>query len=1102
MTCIEKIEKMAKKIEYTEMDPLEHCLLRPDTYIGSIRNQDRLDWVIDTSAEPNLTYRQIKGNTGLERLFIEAQSNAIDNMWRSNEAGIKQNMIAFEMDPVTGWTSVANDGLIIEIERHESGLWNPEFIFGRLRTSSNYDDTEERKTSGKNGLGIKLTNIYSLEFKVEIVNKEKGVRYTQSWTNHMRTKSDAVVETLKKTALSKYKHSMTKVSWRPDFNFFSLESYTDDMLPLIMRYACDTAMITGLKVTLNKSDVPFKTMKAYTKSLASQELILMESDNCQVAVCSSTEFRQLSYVNGCFTSEGGAHVDAWVHDLLKPVQEKLEQKLKTKWSLRDMKKYFTFIVIANVVRPEFTSQSKNYYVSPSVKTNVEEKHVSALLKWDFVKELTEESKRKEMSSLKKTEKRGYIKVEGLDPANFAGGAKSKDCILVICEGESAKTYTVAGLDVGIQGKTGRDFIGIYPIRGKILNSRNATLAQIQENREITGIRQALGLQHGVDYREEEQFKKLRYGKIVVISDADSDGKHITGLILNVFHSLYPTLLDREFLYAMRTPIMTVYSGKNERDIYSEHEGKAFLESLGNKAFRIKWRKGLGSSKRDEVKKSFGQRMVKFQKDEQAEDNLIKVFDKKFADSRKNWMLEFRPNHDPLPFESKTMELQPISHFVNQEFITFSMEDCTRSLPHVMDGLKESQRKVLFTCMKKKITSQAVKVAQLAGSVAELTQYHHGEQNLLETIIKLAQDFIGSNNIPYLYQDGQFGTRLEGGKDAAAARYIFTRLEKHTRYIFREEDDPILTYAQVDGETVEPVYYAPILPMILVNGCSGIGTGWSSDIPCFQPEKLIQWIYEWMDAEDSDIELVPWYNGFKGTITVDGDRAITRGIIRPSEKKKGGYDVIELPIGCWTNKYKNQIEDWYEAKSLSYRANYSTIDSVHFVVTPEESFEMNDKNLKLISYLSLANMVAYDTENHIHKYNKAKDIMMEFCYTRLGLYEKRKAYQLHQLTCHIRTLTNKVRFLTEVMNNTLVLFKQSDVRIQTLMSEHKFDKEEESYSYLLNMPIHSFSEDKIKALTQQLEHTNTEYKTLLDRSPKDIWKSELLELTAVLQKKEK
>jgi DNA topoisomerase II len=487
---------MAKKIEYVEMDPLEHCLLRPDTYVGSIRNQERSDWMVESTEESaQLVYRAFQGNSGLERLFIEAQSNAIDNVWRSSEAGIKQTMISFEVDVETGATSITNDGLIIEIERHkESGLWNPEFIFGRLRTSSNYDDSEDRKTSGKNGLGIKLTNIYSQSFSIEIVNKESGVRYTQSWSNHMRTKTEAVVENLKKTALSKYKHSMTRVTWKPDFAFFSLQGYTKEMLSLFMRYACDTAMITGLKVTFNGKPVPLTNLKLYTKSLQSPEMLTLESDQCQVAVCSSDEFRHMSYVNGCFTADGGAHVDAWVHDALKPIQEKLEQKLKVKYTLRDLKKYFTFIVVANVVRPEFTSQSKTCYVSPPVKTNVEEKHTTALLKWDFVKKLTEESKLKEMSQLKKSEKRGYVKVEGLDPANYAGGPKSSDCILVICEGESAKTYTVAGLDVGIQGKIGRDFIGIYPIRGKILNSRNATISQVQENREITGIRQAMGLQ--------------------------------------------------------------------------------------------------------------------------------------------------------------------------------------------------------------------------------------------------------------------------------------------------------------------------------------------------------------------------------------------------------------------------------------------------------------------------------------------------------------------------------------------------------------------------------------------------------------------------------
>jgi DNA topoisomerase-2 len=1101
---------MAKKIEYVEMDPLEHCLLRPDTYVGSIRNQERSDWVVE---QEQLQFHSIQGNSGLERLFIEAQSNAIDNLWRSTEAGVKQTMIAFEVDHSTGWTSIMNDGLIIDVERHkESGLWNPEFIFGRLRTSSNYDDTEERKTSGKNGLGIKLTNIYSLEFTVEIVNKETGERYFQSWSNHMREKTPAIVEKLKKTQLSKYKHSMTKVSWRPDFNFFSLAGYTPDMLALFMRYACDTAMITGLKVSFNQHPVPLTNMKLYLKSLQSQEMMFLESDQCHVAVCASDEFRQLSYVNGCFTADGGAHVDAWVHDLLKPVQEKLEQKLKVKYTMRDLKKYFTFIVVANVVRPEFTSQSKTCYVSPQVKTSVEEKHITTLLKWEFVKRLTEESKIKEMSQLKKSEKRGYVKVDGLDPANYAGGAKSSECILVICEGESAKTYTVAGLDVGINGKIGRDYIGIYPIRGKILNSRNATISQIQENREITGIRQAMGLQHGVDYTVEENYKKLRYGKLVVISDADSDGRHITGLILNVFHSLYPTLLQRnDFMFSMRTPIMTVYVGKIERDIYSEMEGKQLLEELesGRKQFRIKWRKGLGSSKRDEVKKSFGQRMVKFVKDEEADEHLVKVFDKKYTDQRKTWMLEFKVDPTPLPFESKTTELQPISHFIDQEFVTFSIEDCTRSLPHVMDGLKESQRKVLYTCFKKKIHSETVKVAQLAGSVAETTHYHHGEQNLLETIIKMAQDYVGSNNLAYFYQDGQFGTRLEGGKDAAAARYIFTRLERHTRLIFREEDDPVLTYASIDGHVVEPEWYVPIIPMLLVNGCSGIGTGWSSDIPCFNPADIISWIRVWIEKRGEIKERVgsvdvyntpdvtPWYKGFTGTITVEEDRVVTKGVVKQYAKKKNSFEITELPIGVWTNKYKNQVEDWYEAKSISYRANYSTVDKVHFVVTPEESFDMSEKNLKLTSYLSMNNMVAFDTNKAIHRYKHVEDILEEFCRVRLDLYEKRKTYQLDQLRKQIQTLSNKIRFLTAVMEQKLVIFHVPEQEIVKRLTTDKYDTEDGTFQYLLQLPIQSFTKEKIQQLTQQCEKTKASHQQLRGMEESQIWLRELDELQAAL-----
>ena len=405
-----------KKIEYAEMDPLEHCLKRPDTYISGIRNVQRDEWIVEKEKsdekeesdekEPRLLFRSISSNPGLERLFVEAQSNAIDNLWRSSEAGVKQTFIELQADD--GWTSVRNDGRVIALERHSSGMWNPELVFGRLRTSSNYDDTEERMTSGKNGLGIKLTNIYSLEFQVEIFDKETSMKYEQSWSDHMRNRSEAVLTKVKKAGQPK--GSYTLVRWRPDFAYFSLERYPSDMISLFARYAHDTAMVTGLNVSFNGSPVAAKTMKLYSKLLGG-ECLFLESKDAKVVISASEEYRQLSFVNGCYTCEGGAHVDAWTGPLFRGIAERIEAKLKIKITARDIKKYFTFVVSATVARPEFSSQSKNFLVAPSVEHAVDDRALSAVMRWDFVKSVADESKAKEMVGLKKAEKRGYVKVE-------------------------------------------------------------------------------------------------------------------------------------------------------------------------------------------------------------------------------------------------------------------------------------------------------------------------------------------------------------------------------------------------------------------------------------------------------------------------------------------------------------------------------------------------------------------------------------------------------------------------------------------------------------------------------------------------------------------
>ena len=172
----------------------------------------------------------------------------------------------------------------------------------------------------------------------------------------------------------------------------------------------------------------------------------------------------------------------------------------------------------------------------------------------------------------------------------------------------------------------------------------------------------------------------------------------------------------------------------------------------------------------------------------------------------------------------------VSHkdFINKEMIHFSIYDCERSIPNLMDGLKTSLRKILYSSFKKNLTTE-IKVAQFSGYVSEQSGYHHGEASLNGAIVGMAQDYVGSNNINLLLPNGQFGTRLQGGKDSASERYIFTQLNQITRYIYRKEDDPVLEYLEDDGDPVEPRYYVPIVPMVLVNGGKGIGTGFSTDI---------------------------------------------------------------------------------------------------------------------------------------------------------------------------------------------------------------------------------------------------------------------------------
>jgi DNA topoisomerase-2 len=1128
------------KPSYVSLDQRTHVLHRPDMYIGNVKNcvmdfygaeyksnkkeEEKMVIKDDDDDVKDIIISKKRGeiNSGLHRIFIEVLSNAIDNVWRSSLTEIKCTKIKVEISD-KGMITVWNDGLSIPVEiNEETGLYNPEMIFGKLLTSSNYDDNEQRMTSGKNGLGSKASNIFSKEFSVKLFDPHTGKQYVQTWRNNMSEKDKAKITT------PKQKTGYTQLSFLPDFEKFGVSELSDDMKSLFFKNVIDTAMITGVSVYYNGNRLPFKSLKDYSmlyySDLSEEEkddmnILYIDSNDSKIVLCPNSKnegFSQISFVNGIETFHGGIHVETWTNALLQPVLEKLNTSIKKGGSvltLRDIKSYFRIFIKCELPNPAFSSQEKSFLTGPNVKTPlVENKHINSILKWSIIDKIRDMVKGKELNALKKIEKKkGFVKIEGLDPANLAGTKNSHQCSLILCEGDSAKTFAVKGIQTGVGGKKGRDYFGIYPLRGKVLNVRNSNITSITKNKEIGDVIKALNLKYGVDYKDDDIYDSLYYGRIIILTDSDVDGYHICGLLLNFFHKLFPSLIERNpsFITCMRTPIVRIYYGKNDISFYTLEDFKKYQQQNPNKKGDVKYFKGLGTNNNKEIETSFGKKMIEFVKDDKTDETMDKVFSSKCSDQRKQWLKEYNPLEEKDIVSKNPVQLLGISDFLDKEMIKFSIDDCKRSIPCIMDGFKESQRKILYATFLKnlKYSGKTMKVAQLAGFVAEKTNYHHGEQCLLSTITGMAQDFVGSNNIPLLYRDGQYGSRIAGGKDAASGRYIFTKMDVLTRLIFREEDDDLLIHLYDDGDKVEPIYFIPIIPMILVNGCTaGIGTGWSSQVPCYNPKDIIREIKKWVKTKsfDEDKEdLIPWYRGFNGSIDVSGkNKYLTKGIIEKKYVRNiQKITVSELPIYLWIDKFKESIEDLVEEKKIKGYKNNSSDIIINFEIDEikESEFECNEDTLGLTSTLSTNNIVLFNKNGEITKYENVHDILDEFCKVRYDFYEKRKEYIINNLSYQLIILRNKMKFLKEVMNDELIIKDIDEEEIYKEMNSRGYykdlkDKDDKnSYQYLLNMNIRSFTKQKLEILQKEIDKISSDleyYKNILSS---DIWLKELCEL---------
>jgi DNA topoisomerase-2 len=558
-------------------------------------------------------------------------------------------------------------------------------------------------------------------------------------------------------------------------------------------------------------------------------------------------------------------------------------------------------------------------------------------------------------------------------------------------------------------------------------------------------------------------------------------------------------------------------GTQEIKFYNEGEYEEWKTQNETKGWTIKYYKGLGTSTKTEFVEYFEEKkFVGFEHTGVTSDNAIDmVFNKKRADDRKEW-LENVYSRDS--YVDTSQQMISYEDFVNKELIHFSKYDCDRSIPNLMDGLKISLRKILFSAFKKRLSSE-IKVAQFSGYVSEQSCYHHGEESLNKAIVGMAQNFVGSNNINLLFPSGQFGSRIKGGQDASSPRYIFTRLEKLSRFIFPEQDDNILKYLDDDGSPVEPQFYVPIVPMILINGTKGIGTGFSTEIMCYNPLQIIGYLknnlqhIDTTSSSSSESEFFPYYEGFTGTISkVTENKFVFKGKYEKIDADK--IKVTELPVGFWTEDFKELLNDLQNDKDKDGKKitpfvkevfeNY-TDTTVEFVVTFSKGkvaeLEANkgeygsnglEKLLKLYNTSSTTNMNLFNSEDKLKKYENVEEIIDEYYDIRLQYYDYRKENIIDNLEKDLLILSNKVKYITELLNGTIDLRKKKKGEIIGLIVEKGYDTvdEDEEYKYLLRMPMDSVSEENVEKLIKEHKTKEDELAIIKSTSIEQMWLYEL------------
>ena len=1080
-------KKRRTQKDYSLLTQEQQCLRNPDMYVGSVnveKNNDYEghDWPYYFDGVLNKKYPI----PALYKLVDELLVNVMD-VYTKNRAGeeepVKNVWITTNYD--TGEISVKNDGTGVPVEIHEAAskalrkqILCPELVWFHFGSGDNFDG--DRLVGGKNGYGAKLCGVFSSRYEVKTCDG-KGKVFKMVAKNNMSIKSKASVKSVKASAY-------TKVSFTIDMARFKQDGLPLTSVPTDTRFAIDQRVqdlanfMPDVRVKLNGTRVKPKSLAKQAKEVLGKVLFSHETENYFIAIGPRKEEGGsgcCSYVNGTFNRNGGKHISQLLGQLSTGLYQKYPEYKKTNLSRYQLgRRLLVFASLKNVVNVMYDGQCKdevknanNLRCPISWNTPGHDKYYKILRKQ--LKDYMEKKKAdRESRVARETDGQGssrYVNVEDLVDARQAGGVWSKNCSLYITEGKSAARLASEMVP--------KDKCGILPVRGKMKNAGKHSKADFNKNKEVSAIKQALGLKQNT-----KSIENLRYGKLVIMTDQDSDGYHIRMLLMSMFAEHWPELIAKGFIWIFETPIVRARKGAETLNFYDQSKVEEHVNN--NTGWKYKYYKGLGTSTAADAREYYQNRNELMWK-VSGDIGLIKkcMGKSKEADGYRKWI-----SSGEKPCER--LDRGNVEFIVKRQFGNFAFAQNIRKIPHVVDGLLPSNRKVLLYALQNfKVGDNDNIVDRFANRAADKMKYHHGAINLIGVIVNMASDHVGGISLPMFYKGGQFGSRHDN--EHAAGRYLKTGLLDHVKLLYPPVDLQFFPQQMDEGDIIEPKYMIPIIPMILVNGHrGGLGVGWLSEIPPRELKLVIRMVRRRLN-DQSDLNPGFHYEGFKGTVT---DK-YTQGIY---SKEEDVITVTELPIGLKTDKFIEEIRK--HTPRIEFMKDHGVGNTVHLKILGCEEKIVE----KLMKRPIKKQHVAFNVDGTIQDFffgsglddAFVKNVLDIFMKERTSVYEKRKAKIATELKAEHEKLVTKANVIKSFIDG---IWSAKDLMEQnttiaacnrvTAMPGQPVVVEEKDF----DMSIRKLNSKEYTRLTTKATVCEQERMAVLNTPIKVTWLNELKEL---------